>query len=68
MSPIYKIRCRACSYERELILTSSFYYARICRILECDRCQEAGNWKKLPTSANVHFKGNGFTPKFHKER
>ncbi len=60
MSPIYKIRCRACNYERELILSSARFYARISRVLECDRCSEAGNWKKLPTSANVHFVGQGW--------
>lgn len=57
--PIYKIRCK-CGYERELILTSSSHYARIVKVLGCDRCHEIC-WKKVPTAANVHFKGNGWT-------
>lgn len=61
--PVYLIRCTKCSYERELILSSARYYARISRVLKCDKCEEI-SWKKMPTSANINFKGNGFTPKF----
>ena len=61
--PIYALRCTACGYERELILSSARYYARIARILECDRCKAEGAWKKLPTAANIIFKGSDWGKK-----
>lgn len=57
--PIFSIRCNACGYERELILSSARYYNRISKVLKCDKCFET-RWKKMPTSANVHFVGNGW--------
>ena len=59
--PIYIIECKKCGYERELILTAYADYARISRILECDRCHTAGGWRRLPTAANISFKGNGWS-------
>ena len=58
--PIYSLRCSSCGYERELMLSSARYYARISKVLKCDKCHKIG-WKKVPTSANIHFKGNGWT-------
>ena len=60
--PVYDIRCK-CGYERELMLSSARFYKRISNVLECDKCREIA-WKKVPTSANVRFKGD-FTPKFY---
>ena len=60
MSPIYSLRCTACGYERELMLSSARYYARISKVLKCDKCEEI-NWRKVPTSANVIFRGSGWT-------
>lgn len=58
--PTYIVQCKKCGYTRELILTAYIHYARIARILECDRCKEIGYWKKLPTAANFVFSGNGW--------
>lgn len=64
MSPEYDIKCLRCGFERELKVSHWSRCKPIMNILKCDKCEEI-SWKKMPTAANVYFKGNGFTKKFH---
>lgn len=65
--PAYMIMCRNCGKQRELILISWTRYAPITKVLRCEGCGAEGKWKKLPTSAIIKFKGEGFYATNHKE-
>ena len=56
--PNFEIKCRACGYTQDLLLTSQERdrFDDILNMLPCEKCFKC-DWVRLPTSANIPKSG-----------
>jgi len=67
--PIYEFLCNSCSASFEELMPFSEYsdYINTLKLLKCPKCGAEAKHKRLYTAAMVSFKGDGWTPQFHRD-
>ena len=67
--PLYDFSCSSCQDTFEELMTFSEYsdYINTLKLIKCPKCGVEAKHKRLYSAALISFKGQGWTPQFHRD-